>query len=213
MKKIGGAFYDQDHGVEFDVTLSGRSSLRWILKSIVGLYEVIFVPDYVCQVVVEVIKEFDIELRFYNVSTTFDYEVPSAYPKSIVYVVNYFSSYNLSLQKIIKNPDYDVIFDDVFGITCPKIKCRNWYYFNSFRKISETQASLVMSNQRLIDVQRKSSFNYSQKILNAQKSKHDFMAYGIGEEGEYISEFQQAEALLDGYNDVYSSNSALHHIF
>ena len=74
-KMVGGEQEIENEGLFYGVTNSGRSSLRWAIRSMSLQRQKVLVPDFVCQIVVDVLLEFDIEVQFYQVREDFEFEL------------------------------------------------------------------------------------------------------------------------------------------
>ena len=66
-RPIGGEQEIAPDGLFYGVTNSGRSSLRWVLLSMKLQGKRVLAPDFICQVVIDVLNEYDVQVDFYNV--------------------------------------------------------------------------------------------------------------------------------------------------
>jgi hypothetical protein len=122
---------------------SGRAALYHIvehIKTSTG-HKRIFIPDYLCESVINILRHFDIEIYRYLIKEdlTVDIEDLSAkyIPNSIVLLVNYFGGIELqTVNATIKNWDKSsiVILDNVQAFFEMFNRCDADYIFTSFRK-------------------------------------------------------------------------------
>lgn len=132
MDFVGGTLYS-----------SGRAALFNILKHIdaKGTQNMIMLPDYLCESVLDAVNEFKFRTVFYalNADLTIDKEDFSAkyIPSSIVLVINYFGCINCATQvSYVKGLDSGavVIQDNVQAFYAMYEGTGADYYFTSFRK-------------------------------------------------------------------------------
>ena len=199
-KMIGGEQELEDEGLYCGVTNSGRSSLRWIIRSMSLQGKRVLAPDYLCQVVIDVLHEFDIDIHFYRVEDNFEFSLPSDLSKfDVIYLVKYFGHQSDSLKRLFKTSHTPIIIDDVFGVSPPVVDISaHWCYFNSLRKVSEvTDYSQIHSNVPLLTVAKEDNEVFSSGKLLAKYKKFDFINNAVGSESSYLSAFNIAEEALD----------------
>ncbi len=199
-KMIGGEQELEDDGLYCGVTNSGRSSLRWIIRSMSLQGKKILVPDYLCQIVIDVLHDFNVDVHFYQVEDNFEFSVPSDFIRfDAIYLVKYFGHQSESLKTLLKTSHIPVIIDDVFGVSPPAVDTSvHWCYFNSLRKISEvTDYSQIYSNVPLSTVVKEDDEIFSNGKLLAKYKKFDFINNAVGLESSYLSAFNKAEEALD----------------
>lgn len=214
-KPIGG---EQDllHNCSFyGATNSGRSSLRWIIHSMDLKGKRIMLPDFLCQVIVDVIKEFNIDIVFYKINADLSYNFSDKIGTvDAVYIIRFFGDDSASFVKAISTTKSKLIIDDVFGTDPPiSILSNHWYYFNSLRKISYiADYSQVASNKPLADINKKNLTDFSEKKYLAKNEKYEFIN-GLSVDESYLSKSQAAETLIDASKDIYRpSETSLYYV-
>ncbi|MCK7630246.1 pyridoxal phosphate-dependent transferase [Shewanella putrefaciens] len=199
-KIVGGEQELENKGLYCGVTNSGRSSLRWILSSMSLQGKKVLVPDYLCQIVIDVLHEFDNEIKFYHVEDDFEFSFPNDSNNiDAIYLVKYFGHQSHAFKTLIKTSNIPIIIDDVFGIFPPVVDARvHWCYFNSLRKISEvTDYSEIHSNFPLSKIVKEENEIFSSEKLQGKYKKFDFMNKSMGVESSYLNAFNEAEEYLD----------------
>ncbi|MFM2606178.1 pyridoxal phosphate-dependent transferase [Vibrio chagasii] len=205
-KMIGGEQELANDGLFYGVTNSGRSSLRWAVRSMSLQGKRVLVPNFVCQIVVDVLLEFDIEVLFYAVQDNFEFEFSDDYQDiSAVYLVKYFGHESTSYRNLIERSQVPLIIDDVFGVEPPKVLADvQWCYFNSLRKITAiADFSQLISNVPLERLNKFRLSEFSEIKYQAKNIKAEFLSNSIGNESDYLSPFSYAENLLDSGVGIY----------
>lgn len=203
---IGGEQELKSDGCYYGVTNSGRSSLRWAIHSMSLQEKIVLVPDFVCQIVVDVLLELDIKVRFYQVRDDLEIILPKEQQDiSAIYLVKYFGHESYSFNKLIENSKVPLIIDDVFGVDMPKIVAQvQWCYFNSFRKITAVaDFSQLISNEPLAKLDQERLTKFSVLKYQAKSEKYLYLETFLGKESGYLSLFSEAENLLDECSGVY----------
>ncbi|MFH0259630.1 pyridoxal phosphate-dependent transferase [Vibrio barjaei] len=205
-KPFGGEQEIANDGLHYGVTNSGRSSLRWIIQSMSLQGKKVLVPDFLCQVVVDTLTDFGIEVGYYSVETNFDFTLPDALTQyDALYLVRYFGHDSKSLSERLTTSPIPLIIDDVFGVGAPSLKLNvQWCYFNSLRKISTvTDYSEVVSNFPLRQIKKEALTLFADKKLRAKQKKYDYLNKGLGSESSYLDESNEAERLLNTTSSIY----------
>ena len=209
---MGGEQELSSHDLFYGVTNSGRSSLRWILESMDLRGKRVLVPDFLCQIVLDVLNEYDIEPIFYNVGSDFSYEINNSEALcDALYVIRYFGEDPEILKAPLTMP---TIIDDVFGTEAPTLSgTQPWCYFNSLRKISAVaDYSQVVSTLPLSDVDKVELTNFTEAKYAAKNAKYNYINNGLGEEGDYLDLFADGESVLNGAELIYQpSDIGLYH--
>ncbi|PIW60930.1 hypothetical protein [Shewanella sp. CG12_big_fil_rev_8_21_14_0_65_47_15] len=211
IKPIGGeAEYAQPN---FEaITQTGRSSLRLIIESAKLQAKHVALPDYLCEVIIDIFKEYQSKIHFYpvNQDLSLDY---SALPKhfDVLYIINYFG---MDLGKKLTLPlsaGHTLIIDDVFYPMPRMIEIDTaCYAFNSLRKISKlADGSLIRANRPLLLELITGATNspFSTLKYSAKALKHRFIYQHIEpqiplSEQRYLTKFEQAERLLDSQKNI-----------
>ena len=87
---------------------NGRSALYVILKEIKKKIKLVYLPSYLCESILQPIKELNLDYKFYKVDKNFNFKLPNK-KNSVVIFLNYFGKENQNLKKI-KNNTKDNIF-------------------------------------------------------------------------------------------------------
>ena len=116
--------------------VNGREAFASILKKIYKKKKKLYVPNYICSSLLEVIKRFKFEISFYDINDNLDISIPSV-ENSIILVINYFGKKIKINKRII---DKNIIIEDVtLSIDDIKnkigLKKKNYFYYGSLRKI------------------------------------------------------------------------------
>lgn len=211
-KPMGGEYELPSEEKFYGITNSGRSSLRWSLESMGLRGKKILAPDFLCQIVIEVLNEYNVDVHYYPVNRDFSFELPdvdSLKEFDAIYVIRYFGSNTQSLINLLNSSPVNLILDDVFGIEPPHISNSiHWTYFNSLRKISPVaDYSHLISNKPLakVDIVNLDSFSISK--YKAKNLKALFISKSQGMERDYLETFLNAESLLDNSKSIYSASS------
>lgn len=214
-KVIGGEQDLVSNYLSYGVTNSGRSSLRWILYSMGLQGKRVMLPDFLCQVIVDVVKELNIDIVFYKINIDLSYDfLDKVETVDAIYIIKFFGDDSASFTKAISATKSKLIIDDVFGTDSPiSILSNHWCYFNSLRKISYVaDYSQVVSNKPLADVNKKNLISFSKNKYLAKYEKYNFIN-GLSVDESYLSRSQAAEMLLDASNDIYQpSETSLYYV-
>lgn len=203
---IGGEQEIAFDGLYYGTTNSGRSSLRWALHSMDLYAKRILVPDFVCQVVIDVLLEFSIQPVFYEVGLDLDFKLPTdARNCDALYLVKYFGHSSKSFSIALEQSNIPLIIDTVFDAELPTVKTNShWCAFNSLRKISRiADYSQLASNKPLIPIERTRLETFSRLKYQAKNIKHQFLTKKIESEEHYLNLFSDAESILDDSKGVY----------
>ncbi|EOB2833515.1 pyridoxal phosphate-dependent transferase [Vibrio cholerae] len=204
IKNVGGEQELADDGRYYGHTNSGRSSLRWLIRSMELQGKTVLVPDFVCQVVIDVLLEFDIQVRFYAVHEDLEFSLPNELVGGgekidALYLVKYFGHASQAFQAALSQSQWPLIIDDVFGLDVPEVAAPvSWGYFNSLRKITAVaDFSQVVCSVPLLAVGRERLVEFSTLKYQAKQAKAAFMHANQGQESDYLSAFVRAESLLN----------------
>ncbi|OOE93151.1 hypothetical protein [Salinivibrio sp. AR640] len=206
IKSIGGE-QELVAPLHYGVTNSGRSSLRWALASLELAGKMILLPDFLCEIITDVLQEHQIKTIPYAVNKDFSFsfskEVVEA--SDAIYLIRYFGMNTTALCRAICDAQKPLIIDDVFGIEPPVIETQQpWCYFNSLRKISPiADYSQLISNQPLVSIQLGFLPEFSQAKYQAKSLKADCLLHGKGEEQAYLALFNQGELLLNATKTIF----------
>ncbi|PSV45697.1 hypothetical protein [Photobacterium indicum] len=193
-----------------EVTNSGRASLRLIIENTDLAGKHILVPNFLCEVILDVFKEYRITYSFYEVEETLNYRMPANLDEyDAVYFINYFGFKLPSLERSISLCSQLVIVDDVFS-PYPSVLARSkaWCSFNSLRKIAPVaDFSLVYINNPITKTEVRYLDDFSDKKYQAKNLKYYYLHDEKGDEGEYLKLFSSAETLLDENVGIFSPSS------
>ncbi len=192
-----------------DVTNSGRSSLRLIVESANLEGKRMLLPNFLCEVIIDVLLEYNVEIDFYEVGLELEFQLPvNLLEYDALYLIKYFGSDSESFQRGLSNFTKCIIVDDVFS-PYPHILNREskWFSYNSLRKISQiADFSLIYSNVPTIKIDKLILSSFSSLKYEAKYLKNKFLTEGVGDENEYLSLFCKAETLLDDSRGIYRAS-------
>lgn len=196
-----------------DLTNSGRSSLRLIIESANLAGKHILLPDFLCQIIIDVLEEYEITYDLYSINYDFEFELPddtSSY--DALYLIKYFGSKTSSFINACQLFEQCLIIDDVFS-PFPEELTRNgpWFSYNSLRKITPiADLSFIYSNVQLVSINKSKLSSFSTIKFRAKHKKFDYLKKGVGTEKQYLDLFNKAENILDnGKGIYYPSNDSL----
>ena len=193
-----------------ELTNSGRSSLRWIIESAQLESKRLLLPDFLCEVILDVLAEYNIDVDFYSVDSQLGYQLPDDFSHyDALYLIKYFGSTTASFECAIATFKQCIIVDDVFS-PYPQVLdiTQSWYSFNSLRKISAVaDFSMLCSNQPLKPLDVKPLAQFAALKYQAKQYKYDYFNATKGEEQTYLSLFNQGESCLDEHKGIFSPSS------
>lgn len=207
MKPIGGEIAIKMNNEKSYLTDSGRSSLRLFLRSKDFESKKFLIPDFFCSVIESVLQEENIHYQFYKVNEDFsiDLETINNTGFDVFYVINYFG-FVMDLSSI-QLENKILIEDNVFLYEFENHhKAKNWFAFNSFRKISPlTDGSLVKTNLKIDSTYIKNSpAPFAQLKKKACKIKHEFLSKDKFSESDYLELFNAGENEIDKQKEVHT---------
>ncbi len=200
-----------------ELTNSGRSSLRWIIESAQLESKRLLLPDFLCEVILDVLAEYNIDVDFYAVDSQLGYQLPDDLSDyDALYLIKYFGATNASFELAIAAFEQCIIVDDVFS-PYPHILdvTQPWYSFNSLRKISAVaDFSMLYSNRTFASVQVDKLPDFAELKYQAKQCKYEYFNSGKGSEKEFLALFTQGERCLDENKGIFlpSTNSVLESI-
>jgi len=179
-------------------TDSGRSSIRVFFKNIQGK---VLIPDFLCEVISETLKKENIEYDYYHINEDLSIDFNTVKNFDILYVINYFGI----KQKIDINLDNKYLIEDnVFFYDFENKGFKNWFSFNSYRKVTHlADGSLIKTN---LDIKFKQENRnlFSDSKYKAKKIKYDFIFNNKWLERDYLKLFKKAESILDNQGEIFS---------
>lgn len=210
MRVIGGELEMQTLNYKSFFTDSGRSSLRLFLRSSNNREKKYLLPDFFCSVIKNIFIEERINYSFYTIKKdlTFNIEEILKEDFDVLYIINYFGQ-QMKIDTSLLN-DKIVIEDNVFFFNFDNnLNYKNWFAFNSFRKISKlSSGSMIKTNLNINTKLIKASdapFHYLKNI--AKNIKYEYINHNLHTEQEYLDKFNEAEKSIDTQNDIFTMNS------
>lgn len=205
MLPIGGELALEQSHLNYFFTDSGRSSLRLFCRNFKD--QKFLIPNFLCKVIVDVLIENEIEFDFYHVGTDFEIDLTEIKKKSfdVLYVINYFGSHHDALfrfdlddKTLVEDNVFFVDFDNIYG-------AKQWFGFNSFRKITTLpEGSLVKTNLQILDHRIHQQAPYVVKKYQAKHLKFIFREYNQGLEYDFLKLFNEAEEELGQQDGIYA---------
>ena len=207
MRPIGGELEIIKEQNNLFFTDSGRSSLRLFLRTNKYKNKKYLLPNFFCEVIEKIFIEEDIEYKFYNILDNLTIELDSILSQEydVLYIINYFgmiqnlSSIDTSNKIIIED---NVFFQDFNNIN----NYKNWFGFNSFRKITSLpDGSMIKTN---LDIEGTLIINgdapFSEIKIEAKNIKYNYIYFKKGTEKQYLNLFKEAEDILNEQRKIYS---------
>ena len=189
-----------------ELTNSGRSSLRWIIESAQLESKRLLLPDFLCEVILDVLAEYKNDVGFYAVDCQLGFRLPDDFSHyDALYLIKYFGTTTNSFELALSTFKQCIIVDDVFS-PYPHILdiAQPWYSFNSLRKISAVaDFSMLYSNQLLKPLDLKPLAEFAALKYQAKEYKYDYFNAKKGEEQAYLSLFNQGESCLDAHKNIF----------
>ncbi|MEH6456402.1 MAG: hypothetical protein V7749_08780 [Cocleimonas sp.] len=189
-----------------NITNSGRSSLRLIIESAQLQNKRVLLPDFLCEVIIDVLREYQVSYDFYKVNKSLQFELPSNIGQySCLYLIKYFGEVSKSFVNAVSKFNKCIIVDDVFSPYPHTLDSpQSWYSFNSLRKISAlADFSMLYSNRPLSAVNIVHLPGFSEVKYQAKQCKYEYLSTGQGEENTYLSLFTQGESCLVDNKGIY----------
>ena len=200
MRSIGGEI-EVNFKENIFYTDSGRSSLRFFLRNIKP--KKVLIPDFLCEVIIGVLKEENIEYSFYHINEDLSINEKSIREDfDVFYMINYFGVIQdiSHIEKVIKNKI--IIEDNVFFYNFENRGFEKWFSFNSYRKITNlADGSLIKTNLLLEDL-REDKNVFSKYKYKAKQIKYNFLKFNKENEKKYLDLFEEGEKLLDTQNFI-----------
>ena len=210
MRPIGGELELKAYSSNSYFTDSGRSSLRLFLRSLNNKDKKYLLPNFYCSVIESIFIEENIKYSFYkiNKNLTFDEKEILKNDFDVLYIINYFG-----IKMEVNSSTFEdkiIIEDNVFFNNFDNSsKYKNWFAFNSFRKISQlSSGSLIKTNLKLdLDLIKNSDASFHNIKNIAKNIKYEFVNNNLFSEEEYIDKFNEAENKINLQKDIYPMNS------
>jgi hypothetical protein len=179
---------------------SGRDSLWTIFNSLKGLANRLFLPDFLCDVILDYAADFGFEIKFYSVNDNLVPLLPACQKNDVVYLINYFGD-DKSGYLDAANTDTIAIVDDVFHPLLRKPQSKGIYFtFNSLRKISQLpEISFLGSNFPITSPPATLSARFHHLNRLGKRLKHGVLATPeqspTSDEQYYLDVLHQSELL------------------
>ncbi len=212
MRNIGGELELKSVDTESYFTDSGRSSLRLFLQSNDNRDKKYLLPDFFCEVIEKILIDENVEYSFYKVSEELLLDEEEILHKDfdVLYIVNYFGVQQKLQSSLLK--DKIIIEDNVFFHNFENsANYKNWFAFNSFRKISLLSGgSLIKTNLELDVTFIKNENAPFIKLKNIAKNiKYEYINYKLFTEKEYLVKLEEAEESLNNQKEIFKIDNNL----
>jgi hypothetical protein len=198
-KPFGGESPLNSQGRHYAMVHSGRAALRLLIIS--GLKKKkILLPDYLCAVIVDVMRQYRVPHDFYHINPdlTPDWDGIKGRHFDVLYVINYFGHRTKVPPEVVKKRT--LLIDDIFApiVDLPQ-GIRSWAVFNSFRKVTSlAEGALIVSNRplKLSSIDPKPAAFAGLKY-QAKQLKANYLSFGRGSRENYVRRSVSAEHRLD----------------
>ena len=208
MRVIGGEIELKRFLNKIIYTDSGRSSLKLLLQT--RSIKKVLLPDYLCEVIIEILKNENIEFDFYHINEDLSFDIESIKSKEFdaLYIINYFGIQHEKIKGM--EEDKIIIEDNVFFFDFENdMNYENWFAFNSYRKITSlADGSLIKTNLKVTERNSKISY-FSTLKYKAKFLKYDYIYNKKGKEENYLRLFNKAEKIV-GKKIAYISNESIY---
>ncbi len=209
MRNIGGELELKSLNIKAYFTDSGRSSLRLFLRSKKNRYKRYLLPDFFCEVVEKIFIDENIEYSFYKISNELLFYEEEILDKEfdVLYIINYFGTQQKLQSATLK--DKIIIEDNVFFHNFENtLNYKNWFAFNSFRKISEVSAgSLIKTNLELdTNLIEDENAPFIELKNIAKNIKYEYLNHKLFTE-EYLNKLEEAEESLDNQKNIFTMDN------
>ena len=210
MRVIGGEVEMKISDYKSYFTDSGRSSLRLFLRSSNNAEKKYLLPDFFCSVIENIFIEENINYSFYKVNQDLTFDIEEILKKDFdfLYIINYFGKPAKVESSLLDNKI--VIEDNVFFFNFDNnLNYKNWFAFNSFRKISKlSSGSMVKTNLKINTELIKASDAPFHHLKNIAKNiKYEYVNNNLNTEKDYLEKFNEAEKSIDIQSDIFTMNS------
>ncbi len=206
MRPIGGEIEEQILIDNIYFTDSGRSSLRLFLRSSNYRKYKFLIPDFLCHIVEDILKEENIVYNVYHVYDDFSLDIDSIKKQEydVLYLINYFGK--IQSTKDLNVEDTIIIEDNVFFDNFNnKSNYTKWFAFNSYRKISSlSDGSMIKTNLFIDDsLIEKGASVFSNLKESAKQLKFTYINNKEGRERDYLTIFDDAEEVLNRQKKIF----------
>jgi len=215
MRPFGGELEQLQNDNTVLFTDSGRSSLRLFIRS--GYAQSKFLlPNFLCGIIEDVLVQEGVDYEFYTITSDLKIDRSSMLNKEydVLYLINYFGIYHhLDKNDLIGKT---IIEDNVFFSNFHnKSNYKNWFGFNSYRKVLNVCDGSLIKTNLLIEDQLienlDSKFVYDKR--QAKNVKHEFIHNNIGREADYLTLFKKGEIKLNRQRSIHRmSSESIYHV-
>ena len=190
----------------YETTLCGRSSLRLIIKSMNLAGKKVLIPDFICQVVIDILLEENIQIHHYKIEKNLEFSLPTnTIDFDCIYFVKFFGHTSKAFNSFVEKAQVPFIYDCVFDFEMPEIKSdAHWCCFNSLRKITYISGySQIISNKKISSFSLARLNHFSEMKYDAKEIKYNYLMFGLGEDVQYVDLFNKSEDFLRLNNGIY----------
>lgn len=192
-----------------EITNSGRSSLRLIIESAKLEGKKILLPDFLCEVIVDVLSEYDMSVDFYKVDQQFDFTLPDDLDEyAAIYLIKYFGFKSASYEIAVNRISQTIIIDDVFSPYPEVLESHSsWYSFNSLRKISAVADFSYVYGTDLISSDNYPVLSEFARLKYQGKNQKYQSLLRNNEDALYLKSLNAGESALDNAREIYRASN------
>ena len=210
MRVIGGELEMKISDYKSYFTDSGRSSLRLFLRGSGNAEKKYLLPDFFCAVIENIFKAEGVNYSFYRVNQDLTFNIDEILKEDfdVLYIINYFGKQAKVESSLLDNKV--VIEDNVFFFNYDNnLNYKNWFAFNSFRKISKlSSGSMIKTNLKINTELIKISDAPFHHLKNIAKNiKYEYINNNLYTEQDYLEKFNEAEESINIQSDIFTMNS------
>ena len=205
-------------GKDLKFTLSGRTSIYYVLKNILLKKNVqkVYMPSYSCSSMVQAFIDLGLEVEFYDVyyNEGLRYNIDFEYDCDIFFAMNYFGYSETNMDKyikIFKEKGKIVIEDITHSILSQNSYSENSdYLVGSLRKwfpISSGGIAVAMNSKFEFELENKQN----EKLINiktkAMKNKKIYIENKEGKKEQFLNQYTESNKILENDYKDYSIDS------
>ena len=204
-------FWEIGEDVKF--TLSGRTSIYYVLKNILLKHNIqkVYMPSYSCSSMVLPFEEFGIEIEYYDVyyNDGIKYNINLEEECDIFFAMNYFGYSETNMEKYIQKfkEKGKIVIEDITHsvLTEKRYSIYSDYVVGSLRKwfpITSGGIAVSMNSKFDIDLKEDSNETLIEVKSNAMQKKKKYIENNTGAKEEFLTQYAESNEILDNdYKD------------
>lgn len=202
-------------GQDIKFTLSGRTSIYYVLKNILLKRNVqrVYMPSYSCTSMIQPFEELGIEVEYYDVyfNEGLKYNIDFDEECDIFFAMNYFGYSETNMEKYIKKfkEKGKIVIEDVTHSILSKKRYSQYsdYLVGSLRKwfpISSGALAVAMNSNFDLDLKRNSNEELINLKNKAMENKKNYIKTEEGSKEEFLNQYAESNKILEKDYQDYS---------